>query len=154
MPSRPRTRVGRGGATLRVPGGGEHPPPCLACGDVQSWLSPKGPPSPLWLLEEASAPPCSAQPHSLGSEPGQGRGGCVCYRIWGDGVSLPKLSKLKQEVLSSPTPVLPGARRAEQMPSPLGLPDAEGGTTASGPQAFPAPGDLANSEATNLCTLP
>lgn len=102
-----------------MPGGGEHPPPRLAGGDVQSWLSPKGPPSPLWQLEEASAPPCSAQPHSLGSEPGQGRGGGVCYRIWGDGVSLPKLSKLKQAVLSGPSPCSSRSQnsRANALPS-------------------------------------
>lgn len=117
-PSRALARVGRGGAALRVTGGGE-PPPRPDGGDIQSSLNPRG--LLLSLRLEASAPPCSAQPPSLGSEPGQGRGGGVSYRIWGDGVSLPQLRKLLRAVLRGPDPVLPGGR-TEQTASPLGLP--------------------------------
>lgn len=63
-------------------GRGGEPPPQPACGEVQSWLSPKGPPS---LSRSRSLRPALLGPAPLSgvrARAGAGRGG-VSYRIWG-----------------------------------------------------------------------
>lgn len=62
----------------------------------------------------------------------------MSYRIWGDGVSLPQLRKLKPAALKGPAPVLPRARTAEQTPSPLGLQGAEGAQPPQVPGPLPS----------------
>lgn len=119
--SRPVARVGRGGAGLRLTRGGKPATPPLGVeGDAQSWPSPKGPPS-LLRRSLRFAPPCSAQPLSLGSEPGQGRGVGMSYRICGgeDGVSLPQLQKLGRVVLKGLS-LCPS--RTQQSKTPPSLP--------------------------------
>lgn len=113
-------------------GGGEPPHPAPT-EETSVWAKPKG--ASFSSSHQEKPPPLSAQPSpSLwGQSPGRGGEGGVSYRIWGDGVSLPQLHKLEWAVLKRPAPVFPGARTAEQKPSPLRLPGAEGGTAALGP---------------------
>lgn len=72
----PKLGWGRGGAVLRVTGGGEPPtPPRPDGGDIQSWLNPKGPPSPR--ATRRSLRPALFSPASLSgvrARAGAGRG--------------------------------------------------------------------------------
>lgn len=115
--------------------GAPDPPPTHG-GNIQSWLCLKGPPS---LPATRSLCPAQLSPAPLSGVRARaevGRG--VSYRIWGDGVSLPQLHKLKRAVLKGPALFLQELELQSKCPPVSGCQAWRGAQLPQAPRPLPS----------------